>query len=159
MNTNPPTECTAWAKLASLAQARASARLADLFAADAARGTQYVACAPGLRLDYSRQRLDSAILALLEKLAEERGLPAWRSALLSGAAVNTSERRAAWHTALRAGEAAPPEVNRILRQARSRAQPRRRDLSIDPKSLEIDAESAVCSMACCRLRPALPPLP
>jgi len=121
MNTIPPSECPAWAKLASLAQARASTRLADLFAADAARGTQYVARAPGLRLDYSRQRLDGAILTMLAQLAGERGLPEWRSALLSGAPINTSEKRAVWHTALRAGNAAPPEVKSALARMRELA--------------------------------------
>jgi glucose-6-phosphate isomerase len=118
MNTTPPTQCPAWAKLASHALARGSVRLADLFAADPARGAQFVARAPGLRFDYSRQRLDSTALGLLEQLAEERGLAAWRTALLSGAAVNSTENRAAWHTALRAGAAAPPEVKSALARMR-----------------------------------------
>jgi len=122
VNTTPPTECPAWEKLASLAQTRVSTRIADLFAADAGRGTQFIARAPGLRLDYSRQRLDGGILALLVKLAQERGLREWRSALLSGEPINTSEKRAAWHTALRAGEASPPEVKSALAHMRELAE-------------------------------------
>jgi glucose-6-phosphate isomerase len=121
MNTTPPTQCPAWAKLASHALARGSVRLAELFAADPARGARLVARAPGLRFDYSRQRLDSTALGLLEQLAEERGLAEWRAALLSGAPVNTTENRAAWHTALRAGGAAPPEVTAALARMRELA--------------------------------------
>ena len=70
--------------------------------------------APGLRLDYSRQGIDAQTLTLLVRLAEERGLAQWRAALLAGESVNTTENRAAWHTALRAGDEAPAQVQAAL---------------------------------------------
>ncbi|OGA67476.1 MAG: glucose-6-phosphate isomerase [Betaproteobacteria bacterium RIFCSPLOWO2_12_FULL_68_20] len=113
MNTTSPTQCRAWSRLS--AQAAESASIAQLFAADPSRAQSLVAEAPGVRYDYSRQRLDAPTLELLCELAAERGLADWREALLAGATVNSTENRAAWHTALRAGDAAPAEVKKTLR--------------------------------------------
>jgi glucose-6-phosphate isomerase len=117
----PPTACAAWPKLAAHAEAWREARLADLFAGDPRRGAQFVARAPGLELDYSRQRIGALGLRLLEQLAAERGLADWRRALFAGEAVNATEGRAARHTALRAGGAAPAEVKQALARMRELA--------------------------------------
>ena len=109
-NTTPPTECKSWASLAHHAESWRAVQLRELFASDVARAVQFVAEAPGLRLDYSRQRLGAMTLRLLSHLAVDRGLPEWRDALLSGKKINSTEDRAAWHTALRAGGSLPPEV-------------------------------------------------
>jgi glucose-6-phosphate isomerase len=114
VNTVPPTECPAWAKLAAHAGSWREAKLVDLFANDARRGAQCVAHAPGLELDYSRQRVGALTLSLLTQLAAERGFADWRRALLAGDALNNSEGRAARHMALRARDAAPPEVKQML---------------------------------------------
>ena len=114
MNTMPPTECKAWSQLATHAESWKSVHLRELFAHDVARSVQFVAQAPGVRLDYSRQRLGAMTLRLLCHLATERGLPEWREALLSGKKVNSTEDRAAWHSALRAGPEAPAEVKEAL---------------------------------------------
>ena len=50
-NTTPPTECKAWANLAHHAESWRAVQLRDLFANDVARAVQFVAEAPGLRLD------------------------------------------------------------------------------------------------------------
>ena len=114
MNTLPPTQCPAWAKLAQHAESWRGVQLRELFASDAARSRQFVAQAPGLRYDYSRQRLGALTLRLLAHLAAERGFAEWREALLAGSEVNSTEKRAAWHTALRAGESAPAQVKETL---------------------------------------------
>jgi glucose-6-phosphate isomerase len=114
LNTISPLECPAWAKLAHHAESWRDVQLKDLFANDVARSTQFAAEAPGLRYDYSRQRVGAMTLRLLANLAAERGFAEWREALLSGKPINASEGRAAWHTALRAGDAAPAEVLRTL---------------------------------------------
>ena len=119
MNTVSPAECPSWTKLSHHAESWRGVQLKDLFASDVARSIQFVAEAPGLRYDYSRQRLGAITLRLLANLAAERGLPEWREALLSGKPVNTSEKRAAWHTALRAGNGSPPEVLRTLDSMKS----------------------------------------
>ena len=122
MNTIPPNECRAWAQLSHHAENWRSVHLRELFANDAARAAQFGAEAPGLRFDYSRQRLGAMTLRLLAHLAGERGFAEWRSALLSGKEVNDTEKRAAWHTALRAGPLAPVEVQEALSRMQSLAE-------------------------------------
>ena len=106
LNTTPPTDCGAWRKLAAHADSWRQTRLAELFAGDPARATRCVAQAPGLQLDYSRQRDGAVALHLLAQLAAERGFAEWRAALFSGAKINHTEDRAAGHTAARADQAA-----------------------------------------------------
>jgi glucose-6-phosphate isomerase len=117
MNTRPPNECKAWLDLAHHAESWRSVQLRELFATDVARAVQFVAEAPGLRYDYSRQRLGAVTLRLLAQLAQQRGFAEWRQALLAGQPVNDTENRAAWHTALRAA-APPPEVAQTLARMR-----------------------------------------
>jgi glucose-6-phosphate isomerase len=114
VNTTPPTECAAWAKLAAYAESCRTTDLCELIGSGPARAARLSAELPGLRLDCTRQRIGAAGLDLLLELAAERGFAEWRAALLDGAPINSTERRAAHHTALRAGEAAPPEVKSVL---------------------------------------------
>src|SRR5437868_5536815 len=120
MNTTSPLECQAWAQLASQAEGWRAVHLRALFDADAQRGAQFSIDAAGVRYDYSRQRLGAITLRLLAHLAEERGLAEWREALLSGKVVNSTENRAAWHTALRASSP-PKEVADTLARMRTLA--------------------------------------
>ena len=115
MNTLPPTACRAWTALA--AHAKSIPRIAELRAGDASRAARLCAETEGLRLDYSRQRIDGEALRLLGELARERDLAGWRDALFDGAPVNSTENRAARHAALRAGDAAPGEVKAALSRA------------------------------------------
>ena len=114
MNTSPPDSCAAWTRLAAHAESWQGTRTADLFDGDPRRGELLTARAPGLRFDYSRQRVNALTLRLLVQLAEERSVGEWRDLLLDGAPINTSENRAAGHTALRAGAGAPAEVHASL---------------------------------------------
>jgi glucose-6-phosphate isomerase len=122
MNTRSPTECPSWARLAQHAESWRTVHLRELFAADAARARQLVVEAPGLRYDYSRQRLGAMTLRLLAHLAAERGFAEWREALLAGSKVNSTEDRAAWHTALRSGDTAPVEVKETLQRMKALAE-------------------------------------
>jgi glucose-6-phosphate isomerase len=88
-----------WQVLAS--RARQAPPLADLFARDPDRFASHSCCELDLLYDYSRQRLDAGTLPLLIKLAERRGLSDRIQAMFSGEAVNSTENRAALHTALR----------------------------------------------------------
>ena len=55
----------------------------------------------GIFYDFSRQRIDEKTLALLLELAEERKLKVQFQAMISGEKVNSTENRAALHTASR----------------------------------------------------------
>ena len=78
------------------------AHLRELFAADPERGTRWTVSAAGLYLDYSKNRIDDETLTLLTALAHDCGLPERIAAMFAGEAINTTERRAVLHTALRA---------------------------------------------------------
>lgn len=86
---------------------------------DHQRAQELICEAAGLRLDFSRQRLDADVLTALLDLAQQCGLAAGRDALLAGEPVNTTEQRAAWHTALRA-DPPPPAVADAILSARQR---------------------------------------
>ncbi|HEX4928815.1 MAG TPA: glucose-6-phosphate isomerase [Burkholderiales bacterium] len=120
LNLTPPTACPAWAKLVAHAEGWRGLHLREIFAHDVARAVQFTAEAPGVRYDYSRQRIGAMTLRLLAHLAEERGLAPWREALLSGKVVNSTESRAAWHSALRA-DSPPAEVAGTLERMRALA--------------------------------------
>jgi glucose-6-phosphate isomerase len=120
MNTTPPTECKAWQDLVHHAESWRGVHLRSLFEQDVARGIQLVAEGPGVRYDYSRQRMGAMTLRLLARLAVERGFAEWREALLTGKPVNNTENRPAWHTALRAPNP-PTEVRETLQRAKALA--------------------------------------
>ena len=74
----------------------------ELFAADPERFARFSREACGLLLDFSRQRIDAEAFAALLDHAQQAGLAARIDALLDGAIVNETEKRAALHTLLRA---------------------------------------------------------
>ncbi len=76
--------------------------LRTLFAADPTRAERFSAEAAGLFLDYSRQRITADTRRLLCELAEGRALRRHIEAMFRGDPINTTERRAALHVALRA---------------------------------------------------------
>ena len=125
MNTTSPAACPAWKKLEAHAGMWRTARLAEQLAGDPGRGRQMVATAPGVQLDYSRQRAGSLTLRLLTQLAAERGFEEWRAALFSGQAINTTENRAATHTALRGDKAAPARMFQLAGKIRGEKRYRR----------------------------------
>tara|TARA_R110002126_G_scaffold15769_1_gene64255 strand:+ start:2128 stop:3795 length:1668 start_codon:yes stop_codon:yes gene_type:complete len=98
-----------WQQLQSLAKQPWS--LAALFAQDDERATRFSRQAGALYMDYSKQCIDETVLANLLSLATSCDLSARIKALLQGAMVNTSEARAALHTALRLPETATLQLD------------------------------------------------
>jgi len=97
--------------------------LRDLFADDPGRAERFSAEGAGLFLDYSKNRITDETLRLLLQLAEERGVMKRRNAMFAGEKINTTERRAVLHVALRAprdtrievdGADVMPDVHRVL---------------------------------------------
>ncbi|MBV0934608.1 glucose-6-phosphate isomerase [Marinobacterium weihaiense] len=88
--------------LPALQQCAASIpHLRDLFQGQPGRGQALQLQGAGITLDYSKQRVSTEVLELLVQLAQQSGLEAERERLFAGEAVNRTEKRAAWHTALR----------------------------------------------------------
>jgi glucose-6-phosphate isomerase len=97
--------------------------LRTLFADDPGRAERFSAEGAGLFLDYSKNRITDETLRLLLQLAEERGVAKRREAMFAGDKINTTERRAVLHVALRAprgtvikvdGEDVMPGVHTVL---------------------------------------------
>src|SRR6516164_6708678 len=93
---------SAWKALRNHYNKMKAVHLQDLFAADPLRGEKMTAEGAGLYLDYSKNIVTPHTLRLLIDLAEESGLQARIDAMFRGEKVNTTERRAALHVALRA---------------------------------------------------------
>ncbi len=92
--------------------------LTKLFQTEADRAERLTIFAPHLTLDLSKQRIDGPLLEALARWAEAADFAGKRAGLFAGDALNATEGRAAWHTALRAEDA--PAVVRETR-ARMRA--------------------------------------
>jgi glucose-6-phosphate isomerase len=91
-----------WAALADHREATRERNLRALFADDAARFTSFSARLDDLLLDYSKTAVTSETLGLLLKLAEAADVAGKRDAMFAGETINTTEKRAVLHTALRA---------------------------------------------------------
>ena len=94
-----------------------------LFAEDAGRFDRFSVHLDDMLLDFSKNRLDADAFALLIELAKAAGVAERRDAMFSGAIINTTEKRAVLHTALRNRSNTPvvvdakdvmPDVNEVL---------------------------------------------
>lgn len=89
------------ADLKQLADMFQSRHLTALFTEDSDRFQQFSKTLDELTIDFSKQRLDSSVMAALVNLADEKGLSQWIARLFSSEEINSSEARAAMHWALR----------------------------------------------------------
>ena len=98
-------------------------QLRKLFAEDPKRGDRLAVSAAGMYFDYSKHKVTDETIRLLVKLAEAVGLRASTEAMFRGEKINTTEKRAVLHTALRApkgatimvdGENVVPGVHAVL---------------------------------------------
>jgi glucose-6-phosphate isomerase len=121
--TTPLRETAAWRALEQHAEETRKRPLRELFAEDPSRGERLALEAEGLYLDYSKNRVTDETLALLIRLAEERGVAERRDAMFAGEHINVTEDRAVLHVALRApkgerievdGEDVVPKVHEVL---------------------------------------------
>jgi len=108
----------AWAALAGHFEAHGrDFDLREAFARDPRRFDTMSFDAPELFADLSKNLVDAATLRFLADLARECSVEAQRDAMLAGAAINTTERRAVLHTALRAPRGSAPfsaDVHAVL---------------------------------------------
>ena len=113
----------AWKALEAHCAAVGTTHLRTLFADDPDRGERLRTEAAGLYVDYSKQRVTNETLRLLRALANECQLRDRIDAMWRGDKINTSERRAVLHVALRAprgssielaGENVVPKVHDVL---------------------------------------------
>lgn len=91
----------AWQNLASQYDRFKDVHMRDLFNSDTQRAAKYTESACGFTLDYSKNRIDDAVLNALFDLAREANVESKRDAMFAGEIINTTEQRAVLHTALR----------------------------------------------------------
>jgi glucose-6-phosphate isomerase len=113
----------AWASLKKHHQRIRRLHLRQLFAKDPGRGERLVVEAAGIYFDYSKNRVTDETMGLLLTLTRESGLREHIDAMFRGDRINTSEKRAVLHVALRAprgasilfdGQNVVPEVHAVL---------------------------------------------
>jgi glucose-6-phosphate isomerase len=122
---SPSPVSAAWQRVARLAARPAAGDIRALFAADPGRAARHTATLGDLSIDWSKTAIDDAARAALFAFAHAAGLEQFRTRLFAGAAVNTTEHRAAMHMALRSPESAglhagPDEASRIAAAERAR---------------------------------------
>jgi glucose-6-phosphate isomerase len=117
------TQTPAWQALVAHHAEIRDVHLRRLFADDPARAEHFSVEGAGLFLDYSKNRISGETIRLLLRLAEEREVARRRDAMFAGEKINTTERRAVLHVALRAprgtkievdGVDVVPEVHKVL---------------------------------------------
>jgi glucose-6-phosphate isomerase len=92
----------AWKALAEHSKEIRKLHLRELFASDSTRGERLAAEGAGLFLDYSKNRVTETTLKLVLQLAVECDLRGRIDAMFRGEKINTTEKRAVLHVALRA---------------------------------------------------------
>jgi glucose-6-phosphate isomerase len=102
-----------------------SVHMRDLFKEDEKRFEKFSIQANNILFDFSKNRITSTTMELLQQMVEECGLAPARSAYFNGSKINSTEQRAVLHTALRNRGNKPvivdgidvmPHVNAVLAQ-------------------------------------------
>src|ERR1700692_2845254 len=116
MNSSLP----AWATVARHSLELKTAHLRDLYSYDPLRWENFHVVSGHWLLDYSRQRITKETLSLLIGLARAADLPSHIAAMFRGDAINSTERRAVLHTALRCDFAGGAEIQSEVRASRKK---------------------------------------
>ena len=111
MGLTPLIGTATWQALAEHQAKIKDVHLRQLFADDPGRAERFTVEGAGLLLDYSKNRITDETMQLLLHLAEERKVAARRDAMFRGEKINTTEKRAVLHVALRAPRGAVIEVD------------------------------------------------
>tara|TARA_B100000795_G_scaffold194102_1_gene148346 strand:- start:225 stop:1724 length:1500 start_codon:yes stop_codon:yes gene_type:complete len=109
-----PTTTKAWIKLEEHYAAMRGVKMQDLFANETGRKERMSLKTDLVSLDFSKNRITSQTLDLLQSLAEETKLDEAIKAQFNGEVINETESRQVLHTALRDFDAMKPEVNATL---------------------------------------------
>lgn len=95
------TQSSAWIALQSHKAVIAKPHLRDLFNQDPLRFEKFSLLFNDILLDYSKQQVTGETIELLLALAQQQGLEEWIARMFSGEKINSTEHRAALHSALR----------------------------------------------------------
>jgi len=130
-NTPKPTGLPAWENLQHEYQRIEKVHMRDMFAQDPQRFERFSLKLNDILFDYSKNRIDEAVMRNLLALAEQSDVTGWRDRMFDGEPINHTEHRAVLHTALRNlsdepryanGEDVMPEVKEELARVKSLAE-------------------------------------
>ena len=117
------TSSLAWQNLEKHFSVQKNVHMRDLFAQDPERFKTFSLDFDGLLLDFSKNRITSETMKLLQALAMECDVPGWTKKMFNGEKINLTENRAVLHIALRNrtnrpilvdGKNVMPEINAVL---------------------------------------------
>lgn len=117
------TQSAAWQALSAHYSVIEPVQMRQMFLDDPARFDKFSFKLDNLLFDYSKNRIDQHTVDLLIKLAEQAAVPDWIERMFGGVAINSTEHRAALHTALRNlsgrpvlvdGKDVMPDIRRVL---------------------------------------------
>jgi glucose-6-phosphate isomerase len=100
-----------WAALEAAGREADRRSILELFDRNPRRFEEFSVRLDDMVLDFSKTSIDAHAMTLLIQLAEARGVPARRDAMLSGEHINATEDRAVLHTALRNRSGTPVVVD------------------------------------------------
>ncbi|SJM93709.1 glucose-6-phosphate isomerase [Crenothrix polyspora] len=121
------TASNAWKALQNHYQQIQNSSMREAFNHDTQRHSKYAVQLNDILFDYSKNRINDQTMPLLRDLAHYAELPAKIEAMFTGVAINTTEKRAVLHTALRNrgnqpiyvdGQDVMPDVNAVLEKMR-----------------------------------------
>ncbi|SET68113.1 glucose-6-phosphate isomerase [Thalassotalea agarivorans] len=95
------TESSQWQALQSHFESIKNTHMRDLFAQNDNRFLQFSMQASGITLDFSKNRITDETFALLIDLAKAANISGARDGMFAGEKINSTEKRAVLHTALR----------------------------------------------------------
>lgn len=122
MSNNPALK-SEWKDLLSHRQAMEGVSMRSLFAKDEKRFDKFSLSFDGLLFDYSKNRITEETIQKLVSLAKASDVEGWRDRMFAGDMINSTEKRAVLHTALRRpatdsvivdGENVMPFVHEVL---------------------------------------------
>ena len=118
----------AWKSLEAHKEVMAAQHMRDLFSADPRRFDTFSLRLGDMLLDYSKNIISGETMRLLRDLAVQADLPGWIQRMFKGDKINTTEKRAVLHVALRNRSNRPilvdgvdvmPQVNAVLGRMRA----------------------------------------
>lgn len=107
-------QTVAWRELLKARDRIQGETVSAMFAADAVRAGKFSLDLGDLYLDFSRQRIDKSAFDELLALAETAGAADFLKRMSSGDTVNSTEQRAALHTASRGFESGHQEISEVV---------------------------------------------
>lgn len=116
----PISDTDIWQSLSDLSTKAEGSRLSEMFDGDPDRANRMAVDLGDIHVDFSRQRVTPNVMSALTVLASQAGVADFLSRMAAGEVVNTTDDRAALHTACRGTPGANSDINRQISDCNDR---------------------------------------